>query len=66
MQICFSVEKKENANKDEYIPALQKSAQRAPSDAIHIVYFSGHGGIVTGKTIFTHQILLNNMKYQTD
>ena len=36
--------KKENINKSEYIPALQQCADKSPSDAIHIVYFSGHGG----------------------
>ena len=48
-QIGFSVEKKENICKDEYIPLLQKSAEKVSTDTIHIVYFSGHGGHCNGK-----------------
>ncbi len=48
-QIGFSVEKKENTYKDEYIPLLQKSAENVPTDAVHVVYFSGHGGHCNGK-----------------
>lgn len=48
-QIGFDVTKKENANKSEYIPALQQCVDKSPSDAIHIVYFSGHGGHSNGK-----------------
>lgn len=48
-QIGFSVEKKENAFKDDYIPLLQQSVERVPTDAVHIVYFSGHGGHYNGK-----------------
>jgi hypothetical protein len=48
-QIGFSVTKKENIYKSEYISTLQKSVENCPSDAIHIVYFSGHGGHFNGK-----------------
>lgn len=48
-QIGFNVIKKENANKSEYLPVLQQCADKSPSDAIHIVYFSGHGGHYNGK-----------------
>ena len=48
-QIGFDVTKKENANKAEYAPALQQCVDGSPSDAIHIVYFSGHGGHYNGK-----------------
>ncbi len=48
-QIGFDVIKKENINKSEYIPTLKQSADKSPSDAIHIVYFSGHGGHSNGK-----------------
>ena len=48
-QIGFDVIKKENAKKSEYIPALQQCVDKSPSDAIHIVYFSGHGGHSNGK-----------------
>lgn len=60
-QIGFDVTKKENINKSEYIPALQQCADKSPSDAIHIVYFSGHGGHSNGKTLFTHRTLRLNM-----
>lgn len=50
-QIGFDVIKKENANKSEYIPALQQCVDKSPSDAIHIVYFSGHGGHCNGKNL---------------
>lgn len=48
-QIGFNVIKKENINKSEYIPTLRQCADKSPSDAIHIVYFSGHGGHSNGK-----------------
>ncbi len=48
-QIGFDVIKKENVNKSEYIPALQQCADGSPSDSIHIVYFTGHGGHFNGK-----------------
>lgn len=48
-QIGFDVTKKENANKADYFDILRDMAHRAPSDAIHIVYFSGHGGHCNGK-----------------
>lgn len=48
-QIGFEVTKKENAHKAEYIPALKQCADKSPSDAIHIVYFSGHGGHSDGE-----------------
>ena len=47
-QIGFEVIKKENACKGEYIPTLQQNVDKSPSDAIHIVYFSGHGGHCNG------------------
>jgi len=28
---------------------LQQSAERVPTDAVHIVYFSGHGGHCNGE-----------------
>jgi len=49
IQIGFNVTKKENINKSEYIPTLQQSKETCPRDAIHIVYFSGHGGHCNGK-----------------
>ncbi len=49
LQIGFDVVKKENANKSEYIPALEQAVEKLPSDAISIVYFSGHGGHFNGK-----------------
>ncbi len=49
LQIGFDVVKKENANKCEYIPALEQAVESLPSDAISIVYFSGHGGHFNGK-----------------
>lgn len=47
-QIGFDVTIHEDATRDRYIPAMQKSASRSPSDAIHIVYFTGHGGHYNG------------------
>ena len=47
-QIGFGITKIEDANKAEYIPALKKGVERLPSDAISIVYFSGHGGHCNG------------------
>lgn len=48
-QIGFNVIKKENAHKSEYISTLQKNVENCPDDAVHIVYFSGHGGHCNGK-----------------
>lgn len=48
-QIGFSVTKRENISKADYLPALQQFADCSPSDAIHIVYFSGHGGHYRGE-----------------
>lgn len=48
-QIGFEVTKKENANKADYIPTLQRCAEKSPEDAIHIVYFTGHGGHSNGR-----------------
>lgn len=48
-QIGFDVIKKENVYKSEYFPTLQQCAEKSPSDSIHIVYFSGHGGHHNGK-----------------
>ncbi|MFT8888069.1 MAG: caspase family protein [Ethanoligenens sp.] len=47
-QIGFNIVKKENANKSEYLPTLYQSVDRCPNDAVHIVYFSGHGGHFNG------------------
>ena len=47
-QIGFDVAKKENCRKSEFLPALRQLTDRCPSDAIHIVYFSGHGGHCNG------------------
>lgn len=49
IQIGFTVIKKENVCKNEYITSLRESAKHSPNDAIHIVYFSGHGGHCNGK-----------------
>lgn len=49
IQIGFDVLKKENAVMADYLPALHSIADNAPSDAIHIIYFSGHGGHYQGK-----------------
>jgi len=49
LQIGFDVIKKEDALKAEYIPALKKGIDELPSDAVSIVYFSGHGGHFNGK-----------------
>ena len=64
-QIGFNVTKKENINKSEYMPVLQQCASKSPSDAIHIVYFSGHGGHSNGKNFiypsdFTMQYDITN------
>lgn len=48
IQIGFNVTKRENVGKAEYIPTLQRSVENCPNDAIHIVYFSGHGGHYNG------------------
>ncbi len=47
-QIDFEVSIKEDAIRDEYIPALRENAKNSPNDAVHIVYFSGHGGHLNG------------------
>lgn len=41
--------KGENIKKDEYIPLLQQMVSVCPNDAVHIVYFSGHGGHSNGE-----------------
>lgn len=43
-QIGFTIVKKENAEKADYLPTFSKHTDRCPTDAINIVYFSGHGG----------------------
>lgn len=43
-QIGFEVKQIENISKDQIIPALEDNASHSPCDAIHIVYFTGHGG----------------------
>ncbi len=48
-QIGFNIVKKENAKKLKYVPTLKQFAENLPSDAISIVYFSGHGGHCDGK-----------------
>lgn len=48
-QIGFAVTKGENIKKDEYIPLLQQMVSVCPNDAVHIVYFSGHGGHSNGE-----------------
>lgn len=48
-QIGFETIKAENAIKSDYIPMLQQYTDKSPSDTIHIVYFSGHGGHCSGK-----------------
>lgn len=48
-QLGFSVQSYENALKADYLPALKNMANNAPSDAVHIVYFTGHGGHCNGK-----------------
>ncbi|WPC42383.1 caspase family protein [Clostridium sp. JS66] len=48
-QIGFNVIRKDNVCKSEYFSTLKKSVENCPSDAIHIVYFSGHGGHYNGK-----------------
>ena len=47
-QIGFSTVKKENACKTEYFSTFAQNTDRCPSDAINIVYFSGHGGHYNG------------------
>lgn len=44
VQIGFDVKQIENVSKDQIIPALEDNASHSPCDAIHIVYFTGHGG----------------------
>lgn len=55
-QIGFEVKQIEDVSKAQFIPALEDNAANSPSDAIHIVYFSGHGGHNNG----------NNYIYPTD
>lgn len=43
-QIGFEVKQIENISKNQIIPALEDNASHSPCDAIHIVYFTGHGG----------------------
>jgi len=49
VQIGFSVTKKEDICKSEYIPTLKQNVKGCPNDAVHVVYFSGHGGHYGGK-----------------
>ena len=56
IQIGFDVKQIENVSKDQILPALEDNASNSPYDAIHIVYFSGHGGHTDG----------NNYIYPTD
>ena len=48
-QLGFTVQKCEDAHKEDYLPALRNMVENSPNDAIHIVYFSGHGGHYNGK-----------------
>ena len=48
-QIGFNVIKKENVKRAEYFSALKYFAEKSAKDAIHIVYFTGHGGHCNGK-----------------
>lgn len=48
-QIGFNVTKKKDVYKNEYFSTLLKSVENCPNDAIHIIYFSGHGGHCNGK-----------------
>ena len=48
IQIGFEVKQIENVSKDQIIPALEDNASNSPCDAIHIVYFTGHGGHSNG------------------
>ena len=43
-QIGFEVKQIENISKNQIVPALEDNASHSPCDAIHIVYFTGHGG----------------------
>lgn len=47
-QIGFDVTINEDATRDTYIPTLKKCVSKSPSDAVHIVYFTGHGGHYNG------------------
>lgn len=49
IQLGFSVQSFKNAHKAEYFPLLHSIADHAPNDAVHIVYFTGHGGHYNGK-----------------
>lgn len=48
IQIGFEVKQIENVSKAQIIPALEDNASNSPCDAIHIVYFTGHGGHANG------------------
>lgn len=48
IQIGFEVKQIENVSKNQIIPALEDNASNSPCDAIHIVYFTGHGGHSNG------------------
>lgn len=48
-QIGFTITKGENIKKSEYIPLLQQIVAVCPNDAVHIIYFSGHGGHANGE-----------------
>lgn len=48
IQIGFEVKQIENVSKDQIIPALEDNSSNSPCDAIHIVYFTGHGGHSNG------------------
>lgn len=64
-QIGFDVNQIEDVSKAQFIPALENNASNSPSDAIHIVYFSGHGGHTNGNN-YIYPIdfspLLNNSR----
>ena len=47
-QIGFSIIKKENVAKAEYLETINRHTEKSPSDAINILYFSGHGGHYNG------------------
>ena len=47
-QIGFNVKIVRNAKKEDYFLAFQDITKDTPNDAIHIVYFTGHGGHCKG------------------
>lgn len=47
-QIGFDVKSVRNAKREDYFLALQDIAKGMPNDAIHIFYFTGHGGHYRG------------------